>query len=160
VPGTLAAGVMLAVMSSHTVAITVGVLVLVAVMLSLAGLNIERTPLSMLGVGVVSGFMGTASTVGGPPMALAYQNEAGPMIRATLNRFFLVSTVLAVAVLLPAGRLGWAELWTGLALIPGVAIGFVASRRLHGVLDRGWARPAVLMLSAASATAVLVRELL
>lgn len=159
-PGTLAAGVMLALMSSHTVAVTVGVMVLVAVLLSLAGLNINRTAVSMLGVGVLSGFMGTASTVGGPPMALAYQNEPGPIIRATLNRFFLVSTVLAGAVLIPAGRLGWEELLTGLALLPGVAIGFVVSRRLHGALDRGWARPAVLTLSAVSATAVLLRELL
>jgi uncharacterized protein len=160
VPGTLAAGVMLALMSPHAVALTVGLMVLAAVLLSLAGLHIERTPLSMLGVGVVSGFMGTASTVGGPPMALVYQKESGPLIRATLNRYFLLGTVLAVAALVPAGLLGWAELRTGLVLIPGVAAGFLVSRRLHGVIDRGWARPAVLVISAASAAAVLVKELL
>lgn len=160
VPGTLAAGVMLAAMSAHLIAVTVGMTVLAAVLVSLAGLRIRRTPPAMLGVGMVAGFMGTVSTVGGPPIALAYQNDPGPVIRATLTRFFLVGTVLAVAVLIPAGRLGLEDLWTGLTLIPGVAAGFLLSRRLHKRLDAGWARPAVLTVAAVSATVVLVRELL
>ena len=160
VPGTLAAGAMLAAMSAHLVAVSVGALVLVAVLLSLAGLNVSRNALSMLAVGGLSGFMGTTATVGGPPIALAYQHESGPLIRATLNRFFLVSTVLTVAVLIPAGRLGLEHLWAGLAMLPGVLVGYVAAQSLHGRIDAGWARPAVLTIAAVSSIAVLVRELL
>jgi uncharacterized membrane protein YfcA len=158
--GTLPAGLLLAMVSEHTVAVIIGILVLVAVLVSLTGLDIRRTPLRMLGLGVVSGFMGTAATVGGPPIALAYQHEPGVVIRATLTRIFVVGTVLTIAALVPAGRLGLDEAWAGLALLPGVAVGFGLSRRLHDVLDAGWARPAVLVLSAVSATVVLVRELL
>jgi len=109
---------------------------------------------------MVSGFMGTAAAVGGPPVALAYQRESGPVIRSTLARFFLLASAPAIAVLVPAGRLGWDQLAAGLALLPGVVIGFLLSRRLHPFLDGGWARPAVLIVAAVSATAVLARELL
>ena len=160
VPGTAAAGAMLAAMNAHLVTLTVGILVLGAVLLSLAGLHIRRTPVAMVAVGVVSGFMGTAATVGGPPIALAYQTEAGSVIRATLARYFLFASVLASAALIAAGKLGLQELVSGLALLPGVALGFLLSRRLHRVLDGGWARPAVLAVAAGSAAAVLLRELL
>lgn len=160
VPGTAAAGALLAVMTVHLVAVTVGVLVLVAAGVSIAGFELRRTPAAMLAVGAVSGFMGTAATVGGPPIALAYQHEPGPVLRATLARFFLFAALLAIPALIPAGRLGWSELWAGLALLPGVVTGFVLSRRLHGFLDGGWARPAVLTVAVLSATGVLLRELL
>lgn len=160
VPGTLAAGVMLAAMSAHLVAVSVGILVLVAVLVSLAGVGVRRAPGTMFSIGVISGFMGTAATVGGPPMALAYQNDPGPVIRATLGRFFMLSTVLTFVVLIPAGRLGVEHVWAGLAMVPGVAVGFALSRRMHGFLDAGWARPAVLALAAASSVAVLIRELI
>ena len=159
-PGTAGAGALLAAMNAHLVASMVGVLVLAAVVLSLAGLDIRRTPAAMLAVGVVSGFMGTVATVGGPPIALAYQRESGQVVRATLARFFLFGTVLAAAALIPAGRLRGDELVAGLALLPGVALGFLLSRKLHPILDGGWARPAVLAVASASAAAVLLRELL
>ncbi|HEX2149115.1 MAG TPA: sulfite exporter TauE/SafE family protein [Actinomycetota bacterium] len=159
VPGTVAAGVMLAAMSAHFVAVTVGVLVLIAVLLSAAGITIRRSAGSMLTIGMVSGFMGTVATVGGPAMALAYQHDSGPVIRATLNRFFLAGTVITVAVLIPAGKLGPEHLLAGLAMVPGVAVGFLAAQRLHDRVDAGWARPAVLGMSAVSSIAVLVREL-
>jgi len=113
----------------------------------------------MLTIGMVSGFMGTVATVGGPAMALAYQHDSGPVIRATLNRFFLAGTVITVAVLIPAGKLGPEHLLAGLAMVPGVAVGFLAAQRLHDRVDAGWSRPAVLGMSAVSSIAVLVREL-
>lgn len=159
ISGTLAAGVMLAQLSDHLLAVTVGVLVLVAVGVSLAGVRVRRNVPSLLTIGTVSGFMGTVATVGGPAMALAYQHDPGPVIRATLNRFFLVGTVIAIAVLIPAGHLDREHLLAGLAMVPGVAVGYLFSQRLHRRVDAGWARPAVLAVAAISSAAVLVREL-
>lgn len=159
VPGTVAAGVMLAAMTAQFVVVAVGILVLVAVLVSAAGAGVRRNAWSMLTIGVVSGFMGTVATVGGPAMALAYQREPGPVIRATLNRFFLLGTVITVVVLVPAGKLSAEHLVAGLAMVPGVGIGFLAAQRLHDRVDAGWTRPAVLFVSAVSSIAVLVREL-
>jgi uncharacterized membrane protein YfcA len=159
IPGTLAAGVMLAAMSAQLLAVTVGVLVLLAVLVSLTGVQVRRNPPSLLAIGTVSGFMGTIATVGGPAMALAYQHDSGPVIRATLNRFFLAGTIIAMAVLIPAGHLDREHVLAGLAMVPGVAVGYLVAQRLHRRIDAGWARPAVLTVAAVSSIAVLVREL-
>jgi hypothetical protein len=92
-------------------------------------------------------------------MALLYQRAGGPRLRATLARFFTASSLLTLVALVPAGRLGRTELAAGLVLAPGVLGGWVLSRHLVGQVDRLLLRPAVLALSAASAVALLIREL-
>lgn len=159
IPGTVAAGWVLKVVPGHAVAVLVGSLVLAGVLVSLAGLRVRRSGILLLAVGAASGFMGTAAAVGGPPMALAYQEEAGPVLRATLTRFFLIAGLLALPALLVAGRLGPQEALAGLGLLPGVAAGLALSGRLIPVLDRGHTRTAVLAVSALSSVAVLLREL-
>lgn len=159
VPGSALAGLTLALVTDRTVAVLAAAMVLVAVALSLGGLEVRRTRPALTGVGVLSGFMGTAATISGPPIALAYQRASGPLLRSTLARFFLIAAVVAVVTLVPAGRLGLDEVGEGLALIPGVVVGFVVSRRLVRLLDRGHTRPAVLAISAISSLAVLAREL-
>jgi uncharacterized membrane protein YfcA len=159
VPGTAAAAVALAVLSGQALAITAGCLILVAVGLSAVGLSARPTPRTLTGAGFFSGFMGTVAAVGGPPMALLYQRAGGPRLRATLARFFTVSSALTLVALTLAGRLGPTELGAGLVLVPGAVAGWALSRRLVVRVDRLLLRPAVLTLSAASAIALLIREL-
>lgn len=159
VPGTAVAGLALAAMSGTVLAVTTGVAVLAAVALSVAGLHPRPTVPVLVGAGVVSGFMGTTAAVSGPPLALLYQREPGPTIRVTMARFFLVSAALTACALVPAGKLGGTELAAGLVMAPGGVAGFALSRRLVGRVDAGATRVAVLVVSAASAVAVLVRAL-
>jgi uncharacterized membrane protein YfcA len=159
VPGTMLGAVALAALSGHWLAVTAGGLILLAVALSAAGLSAEPTPRTLTAAGVASGFMGTVAAVAGPPMALLYQRAAGPRLRATLARFFTAGALLTLVALVPAGRLGRTELGAGLVLVPGVLGGWVLSRHLVGHVDRLLLRPAVLTLSAASAIALLIREL-
>ena len=49
-----------------------------------------------MGAGALSGFMGTIVSIGGPPIALLYQNESGPSLRGTLSAFFVVGVALAI----------------------------------------------------------------
>ena len=58
------------------------------------------------------------------------------------------------------GRFGETELRLALVLLPGTLLGFAASRHLARVLDRGYTRPAVLIVSAVAAVSVIARELL
>jgi uncharacterized membrane protein YfcA len=159
VPGTVLGGAALAVLSGHWLAVTAGTLILMAVALSAVGLTASPTPGTLTAAGTVAGFMGTVSGVGGPPIALLYQRAGGPRLRATLARFFAVSSLLTLVALVPAGRLGRAELGAGLVLAPAVLCGWVGSRLLVGRVDRLLLRPAVLALSAVSAVALLIREL-
>lgn len=159
VPGTIVAGATLAVLSTRGLSIAFAILVVVAVGLTASGLSVRRTPPALFGAGLASGFMGTISSIGGPPVALLYQHDSGPTLRATLPRYFFISGVLALAVLIPVGKLGRNELVDALALIPGVLVGLQGSRWLATHVDRRSARPWVLGLSTLAAVSVLVREL-
>ncbi len=137
-----------------------GAIVLGAVLMSAGGMSFRLTPGTLWHAGMVSGLMGTVTSIGGPPMALIYQNERGPEVRGTLSAYFLVGTILSVMGLAWAGRFGLLELRTGLMLCPGVILGYLASRRALGFMDRRGLRPAILAMAAASGLVVILRQLL
>jgi uncharacterized protein len=159
VPGTIAAAGTLAALSTRGLSVAFAILVFVAVGLTASGVSVRRGPRSLFGAGVASGFMGTISSIGGPPVALLYQHDRGPTLRATLPRYFFIGGVLALAALVPVGKLGRWELVNAVALLPGVLVGVWGSTWLAQHVDRRSARPWVLGLSALAAVSVLAREL-
>jgi uncharacterized protein len=56
--------------------------------------------------GAASTYMGTITAVGGPPIALIYQNQKGPLVRANMSAFFLVASFFSLTALVTAGYLG------------------------------------------------------
>jgi uncharacterized membrane protein YfcA len=159
VVGTLGAGLVLAVIAERTLGLLFAGLVLLAVGLSVAGWNLRKDRPTLASVGVLSGFMGTISGIGGPPVALVYQHSDGPTLRGTLARFFTVGNAVAIPTLILAGQLGTEELLPIAVLVPGAVCGYAASGWLAGHLDKRRARPMILGLSAAAAVAVLIRTL-
>jgi uncharacterized membrane protein YfcA len=103
--------------------------------------------------------MGTTTSIGGPPIALVYQESDGPTFRSTLATYFALGASISLAALAVAGRLGSHELRLGMLLWPGVLIGFVLSKPLTRRLDDGWTRPMVLTISALAAMLLLAQEL-
>jgi uncharacterized membrane protein YfcA len=159
VPGTLAGAAVLVAVSTRGLTVFLAVLTLVAVGLSAARLVVRRTPATLTLAGVLSGFMGTISGIGGPPVALLYQHAEGPQIRALISRYFLVSSLCSVTVLAAFGRFDLGTLGRGLMLVPGSAAGYLVSGRLLGRIERSHIRWAVLGLSTASALVALARGL-
>jgi uncharacterized membrane protein YfcA len=145
--------------TSHAYDLLYAGLVLLGVGVSVSGwhfpLNLRNVFLSAVG----SGFVSTFSAIGGPPMALVYQNATGPRIRSTLSAIFTIGTVISAAGLWWVGRFGASELLLGVALLPGVLVGYLLSRYTAPWLDRAHLRPAVLGVSALSAVAIAVRAL-
>ncbi|WP_052957372.1 sulfite exporter TauE/SafE family protein [Photobacterium kishitanii] len=88
-PGTLVAAYVLMVISTDQLEIMLGVTVLAAVILSLAKLRLAPTSLNLFIGGFISGVTGTATGIGGPPIALLMQDEEPESIRANLAAFFL-----------------------------------------------------------------------
>jgi len=135
-------------------------LVFLALGLSVWMPRIEPTRALAVVAGAASGFMGTVSSMGGPPMALLYQRAEGPRMRGTLSGFLGMGAVLSLLGLAAVGRFAGRELMLAATLLPGIALGFAVSHFLAPWIDRGRVRPAVLALSFAAALAVLARTLL
>ncbi len=135
-----------------------GVLVLAAVGIGALGLAPRLRPRNSLLAGLAGGFMGTTTTIGGPPIALLYQRESPSRMRADLSAYFLVSMALTIVALVAVGRLGAAEAKRGALLIPGVALGFLISSWLAPRLHREWARRTVLAAAALCALFLIGRS--
>jgi uncharacterized membrane protein YfcA len=156
-PGAVLGATVVAVLPYREFATFVAVAVLLCVAASLVRLHLRPTRPALLVAGTVSGVSGTAAGIGGPPVALLYQNEHGATVRATLGAYFGLGTLLSLAVLAAGGQVDGAHLLQGVVLIPFMAAGFLLSNPLRRILDRGWTRPAVLGLAAVTAVALLVQ---
>ena len=133
------------------------VLILAGVFLSVAGLDLRITKPALLIGGAASGVLGTMSGVQGPPIALVLQHQAPDRLRATLCAFFAVGGILSLVALAAAGVFGIGEIGLGLELLPGVVLGFAIAPVFARRIDRRRARIAVLLISALSSLALLLR---
>ncbi|MFQ5479076.1 MAG: sulfite exporter TauE/SafE family protein [Candidatus Binatia bacterium] len=159
VAGTVAAAVLLRRLSDAGFSVVFALLVLLAVALSALGIRVRPTTINITLAGLLSGFMGTTSSIGGPPAALMYQHMPGARLRGTLAVYFLVSSSLALVALAWVGRFGAREASFALVLLPGAVGGYLISGYTTGLLDGGYTRPVVLVLSAAAGISLLLREL-
>jgi uncharacterized membrane protein YfcA len=109
--------------------------------------------------GFASGFIGTLTSIGGPPMALVYQHVEGPVLRATLNTYFALGSVMSIGALAFTGHFGRHEWVSGVLLLPPVGIGFALSGVTRQWLDRGYTQRAVLAIAGVSALGVVIKTL-
>ncbi|MGH9133010.1 MAG: TSUP family transporter [Ilumatobacteraceae bacterium] len=159
-PGVVLGAIATALAGPSVLALLVSGSVLLAVTASLSGVHFRPTPRALVIAGVTSGFTGTATGVGGPPMAITYQNADPLAARATLALFFGVGAVMSLIGLIVSGEVGARQWQLALLLLPGVLFGFAASHWLATHLHGERARPFVLALCTASAIALLIDEIL
>jgi uncharacterized membrane protein YfcA len=159
VPGVALGVLFLALFSDRAVAVAVGAMVLFAVLLSLAPLElpVRRSTLGL--AGVLSGLAGTATSIGGPPVALLYQHRSPQQIRSTLAVVFTVGAAMSLVGIWISGHLD-TDAWPMVALLtPCLVLGARAGARLQPVLPDRLVRYAVLAICAGSALLLLVRSL-
>jgi uncharacterized membrane protein YfcA len=137
IPGTIAGGFLLLWISHDALALWLGLSVLVAVGLSLSSIVIRPSNPAMVTAGFLSGFMGTSSAIGGPPMALVMQHEGNDFIRANLAAFFIVSCIMSLLMLASIDRFGSAEALVSLPLLPATLVGYwLAKKTMHRISHR------------------------
>jgi uncharacterized membrane protein YfcA len=158
--GTILGASILVVFPQNYLSVVFGLMVLIAVFLSLGGFHLPITKRNQIGAGTFSGIMATVAAIGGPPLALLYQNLSGSRLRGTLSGIFFVGTLLSIVSLIPINKMGIQELKLALLLSPGILLGFLVSNYLRKILDSGFIRPAVLIISALSALVVILRNVL
>jgi uncharacterized membrane protein YfcA len=140
--------------------LVVGGAVLACVLLSVITWRPQPTPRSLVTAGVASGSFGTATSIGGPMVALLYQNQAGPEVRATLAAFFTLGSVVSIIGLTATGHVTAHQLWSGVLLIPFLVAGFLLSGPLRKRFDAGGIRTPTLVVAGASAVVLIVRSAL
>lgn len=160
VPGSAAGAAALALLPLHNVNVLLALLVLVAVVMSVSGLHPPMNRRSLVASGLLSGFMNTTSSIGGPPLALVYQRLPGRTLRAVLSVNFVVGGLISLAALAAAGRFAAPDAWISVVLVGGAVAGFALSHTAARHLDSGRTQSAVLVVSAASSLALLAREFL
>lgn len=159
VPGTALGVALLVAVSDRTLGVLVAVIVLAAVALTAGTVRIPITPTSLIGAGLASGVSGTATSIGGPPIAVLYQHRPSREIRSTLAVYFVVGALLSLVGLGLGGEVARHEVIVGLCLIPCLVLGTWAGKALRARLPEQQIRPAVLTLCALSALLLLVRSL-
>ncbi|MEQ9545639.1 MAG: sulfite exporter TauE/SafE family protein [Marinobacter sp.] len=158
--GTVLAGLTLLILSPKGFELIFGVLILAGVLLSIGGLRPRLNARNSVLAGAASTYMGTITAVGGPPIALIYQNEKGPLVRANMSAFFLVASFFSVTALFASGYLGIRELNLFALTFPGVLGGFWLSGKLVHRMPVEGLRPIILGIAAVAGAAALARGIL
>ncbi|MBJ53746.1 MAG: permease [Gammaproteobacteria bacterium] len=159
VPGSLVGAGLLLWMDKNMLALWIGLSVLFAVAVSLSSLRWSPTNGRMVAAGFLSGFMGTSTSIGGPPMALLWQHQNVALIRANLAAFFVVSCLISLLVLAPVGHFGWSHIMLSLPLIPATIGGFWVARQTMGRLSPQVIRGGSLILCAISGLYAVISAL-
>jgi uncharacterized membrane protein YfcA len=115
---------------------------------------------SLVAAGFASGIAGTATSIGGPPLAILYQHRSPQQIRSTLGIYFVIGAALSLVGLAVTGGLEASTFVLAMAFVPFLLVGFVITRVLRGLVPKERVRVAVLVVCATSAVVLLARSLL
>ncbi|MDG3088177.1 sulfite exporter TauE/SafE family protein [Vibrio hannami] len=160
VPGSIAGGLLLSIVSAQFLSLWLGALVLIALLISLLPFRLEPTPRRMAVAGLMSGLMGTSSGIGGPPMALLLQHQEANSLRGNLSAFFLFSSVLSIIVLVAMGHFTMHHLYLSLPLLPAVWLGYRVARLCVNKISKEWIRIFALVLCFISGTSAIIQGVL
>jgi hypothetical protein len=158
--GTFPGVAVLAMVSGLAFDFLFGVLILIAVGLSLVGRKLAVNRISLALAGFASGFMGTISSIGGPPVALLYQHQDSTQFRATLSMQLLLGGTVSVIAIALGTDFGTDDILVSLMLVPGSILGFYASRLGIGNVTQSSIRIVTLTMSVLGSVVVLVRATL
>ena len=159
VPGVVLGAMLVAAVGDRLLALLVACSVLAAVIASVVGWHVRTTGPTIISAGLASGFTGTATGVGGPPMAIVYQHGDPATMRSTISAFFAVGAAMSVTALWVAGQIGSHELELTLLILPPVLLGALTGRLVKGRLHPAVVRPAVLGLCSLASVTLLVGTL-
>lgn len=156
VPGVIAGALVVAALSDRVLAVMVAASVLLAVVASITGRLFRPTDRALVVAGLTSGFAGTTTGIGGPPMALTYQNSDPATMRATISAFFSIGSLMSIGALALAGEIGVRQFQLTALILPGVGLGVVTARRVKHLLRPEVIQPGVLVICTIGAFALLI----
>ncbi len=159
IPGALLGVALLAVVTQRSLDLALAVIVLAAVAIIGTGYVVARNPFTEFGAGTFSGVTGLVAGMGGPPMALLYAGERGPVARSNLAVVFTVGLAVSLTARALSGNIAWSDVGLAAVLFPSLLAGYVLSGRVKGRVDRQQLRYGILIVSTIGAAGLLIRAL-
>ena len=157
-PGVLAGTLLVVALPARHLALLVAAVVLAGVTVSMAGYVPRQRRSSVVLAGMASGLMGTATSIGGPPMAMVWQRLGGPELRATMSAFFLAGSLMSLAALTAAGAVGAHALRGTALLTPAAVAGVLLAGPLTRRLNVRRTRAAATALAVAGAVVLVLQQ--
>lgn len=154
-PGAWLGALLLVSIPSWSLSLLFGITLLLAVLLTWKIFKVRTTRLNIAIGGFFSGLIGTATSVGGPPMALVYQEQNRVTVRNELAAFFLIGTPFSILALIHQGNIDTQIALLSLKMLPGVFIGFWLAYRIDGKIRADSAKPVLLFVSGSAALLVI-----
>jgi uncharacterized membrane protein YfcA len=149
---------LVATVSERSLGLTVAIVVLLGVLLTVRSVELPINRITLVSAGVISGVTATATSIGGPPIAVLYQHQRPSRIRSTLAIYFAGGAVFSLVGLAAAGQLSVADVGIAALMLPSLVVGVLIARALRGRMPAGSIRAGVLIVCAASAVLLLVRS--
>jgi len=124
IPGTIVGVWFLSMMTTETLQTFVSITVIMAVVVSLMKSRFEASALNLGIAGAVSGFTGSTTAIGGPPMAVIMQHGKPESVRANLSLYFTYSCILSLVGYSWIGLLNQEIILLSLSFTPFMLLGF------------------------------------
>jgi len=159
VPGSLVGAWIVVVLPPGGLAWAVAVVVLAGVIATFTGWAPVPGRLTLMTAGAASGLMGTATSIGGAPMALIWQRSQGARLRGTMSAFFLVGSTISLVALSVLGAVSRNTLQLAAWMIPAVLLGYLLSRYANRLLDHRRLRLTALTASAVGALVLIAAQI-
>jgi uncharacterized membrane protein YfcA len=145
-------------LSSSHLNILIGAATILAAVATLIAPGFSPGRPAYVAAGLVTGVTETATGIGGPPLALVYQHQAAPVLRATLAFCFVVGQLISLAFLAVAGQTSPFQFAAAALLVPALAVGAITSRLVHQRMDGRLLRGLVVGFAIASGAVLLLRS--
>ncbi|BBY26221.1 sulfite exporter TauE/SafE family protein [Mycolicibacterium sediminis] len=158
VPGTVAGALLLTAIPERALAILIAAVVLGGVFITSLGWVPELRRRNLVLAGATSGVLGTATAIGGPPMALVWQRSTGPELRGTMSSFFLIGSLLSLGMLAMTGAVDAHTFGTFATLLPACIAGYALSRVVNRLFDQRRQRWTAIAVSALGAAVLVVQQ--
>ena len=158
IPGTIIAAFAFSLIPLALYGIIFGILVLIAVILTSTKLKVMPTRINIIIAGFASGFMGTLTSIGAPPMALVFQHGQVKMVRSTLSTFFFIGCFFSLTVLFYFGSFTVKHIFITAFFIPPLLIGFKISSLLVHKVNQKVMRYFMISISGISSVILIIKS--
>ena len=155
--GTFAGAAVLVALPAHALSLLVGGATIAAALATMFAPAFSPNRRAFVTVGLVTAISETATGIGGPPLALAYQHQQPPVLRSTVAGCFLLGELFSLGVLAAMGRTTSHQLVWAALLVPFLAVGGFLSSLVHRKLNARLLRSFVLLFAVVSGAILIVR---